>query len=84
MKSATTTAAVVVAVAASAAVFWPIVNVGFFADDWVHFYDIVNEGPGRFWVKNFIGHLQLTRNAIFLLHHALSACTPPPTWAGCW
>ena len=78
MKSATTTAAVVVAVAASAAVFWPIVNVGFFADDWVHFYDIVNEGPGRFWVKNFIGHLQLTRNAIFLLHHALFGLHPAP------
>jgi hypothetical protein len=50
--------------------FRGVVGVAFHFDDYLHLYDIVNLGPGLFCLVNHGGHLQLTRNAVYVLLHA--------------
>ncbi len=47
-------------------VYHPITRVFFFADDFVHFTEIVNEGPLVFLLKPFGGQAFLARNLVYL------------------
>jgi hypothetical protein len=55
-----------VAVALAAWVYWPLTQVYFFADDFVHLAELENNGVLRFLLSPFGGHNFLVRNLIFL------------------
>jgi hypothetical protein len=57
---------VLVSVALAAWVYWPLLDVYFYADDFVHLADLEDEGVLRFLVTPFSGHNFLVRNLIFL------------------
>jgi hypothetical protein len=51
------------------AAFWiwhPLLGAFFYADDFIHLFDLVTVGPVRFLTQIWGGHLYLVRNGIFL------------------
>jgi hypothetical protein len=56
-----------------------VIGVAFHGDDYLHLYDLVNLGPLRFVVTNFGGHLQLTRNVVYVLLWAFFGPWPVPS-----
>src|SRR5262245_2705527 len=68
----------VVPVALAAAVYWPITANYFFADDFLHLYQVVNDPLAKLLVTPFGGHLYTVRNFAFtLLYHLFG---PEPRW----
>ena len=51
-------------VAMSAVVYYPITRNYFFSDDFLHFWQIVNDGVGHFILRMHGGHMYLARNVI--------------------
>ena len=71
----------VVPVALAAVVYWPITANYFFADDFLHLYQVVNEPLTKLLVTPFGGHLYTVRNLAFtLLYHLFG---PEPRWYFC-
>lgn len=61
----------------SAVAFRAIVGVAFHDDDYLHLYDLVNLGPGQFFLTTFGGHLQFARNAVYIaLYQAFGVDAP--------
>lgn len=69
---------VLVPLAATAWVYHPITRVFFFADDFVHLTDIVNESLPVFLLRPFGGQAFLTRNLVFWASY--QAFGPDPVW----
>jgi hypothetical protein len=69
---------VLVPLAATAWVYHPITRVFFFADDFVHLTEIVNESLPVFLLRPFGGQAFLTRNLIFWASY--QAFGPDPVW----
>jgi hypothetical protein len=69
---------VLVPLALTAWVYHRITHVFFFADDFVHFTEIVNDGPLVFLVKPFGGQAFLGRNLVYLgLYHVFGVDPVP-------
>jgi hypothetical protein len=65
----------------SAAVFYPVTGNYFFSDDFLHFWQIVNDGVGRFLLRMHGGHMYLTRNLLlFGFYNAFGLRAAPYFW----
>jgi len=64
--------------AAAATMWWPLTHNFFFADDFLHLFDVLTLPRGRFLTQVFGGHLYVVRNAIFLLMFRLFGPDPRP------
>src|SRR5262245_3906022 len=71
----------VVPVALAAAVYWPITANYFFADDFLHLYQVDNEPLAKLLVTPFGGHLYTVSNLAFTLLYRLFG--PEPRWYFC-
>jgi len=69
------------AIAATAAVYWPLPRVYFWADDFVCLLAIKDQGFVRFVLQRFGGHILLVRNLIFYVTYALVGLHPAPYYA---
>lgn len=67
---------VLLPLAVSARVYYPITRTFFFADDFVHLTDLVNESPLVFLLKPFGGNAFLVRNLVFLGSYHLFGVDP--------
>jgi len=76
-----TTILALLAVGAAAAVYWPLLRVYFFADDFVCLLAIEDQGFARFVLQVFGGHILLVRNLVFYLSAALFGFRPEPYYA---
>ncbi len=64
-------ALLILALALPALVYVPITRNYFNSDDFLHLYRIVNGSLAQFLLNMHGGHLLMTRNALFVLSHAL-------------
>jgi len=69
---------VLVPLGLTAWVYHRITHVFFFADDFVHFTELVNDGPLVFLVKPFGGQAFLGRNLVYLALYHLFGVDPVP------
>ncbi|HJQ84545.1 MAG TPA: hypothetical protein VKA21_10740, partial [Candidatus Binatia bacterium] len=72
------TLTVLAPVAAALLVYLPVVRNYFYADDFILFYDLANEGPLAFVLTPYGGHLQVARNLVFLASVRLFGTEPAP------
>jgi hypothetical protein len=59
-------------------IYRPILRNYFYADDFILFYDLANEGPLGFALTPYGGHLQLARNVVFLVSARVFGTDPVP------
>jgi hypothetical protein len=64
--------------AAAATMWWPLTRNFFFADDFLHLFDLLTLPRRRFLTQVFGGHLYVVRNAIFLLMYHWFGPDPRP------
>lgn len=55
---------------------WPILRNGFYADDYLHLFELASFGPGEFVVSPYGGHMYLVRNAVFYLSYLAFGMEP--------
>ena len=55
---------------------WPILRNDFFADDYLHLFELANFGPVDFIVSPYAGQMYLARNAVFYLSYLAFGMRP--------
>ena len=65
-------------------VWWPVTATYFHHDDFLNLYELVNWPTSEFLTRMRGGHLLVTRNVIFLLHHWLSGTRPELYMGAVW
>lgn len=68
----------------SAAVYRPLLDVYFNADDFLNLFYIVNKPPAEYLLRPHGGHLLLTRNALFYLFFQVFGPQPQPYFWAVW
>jgi hypothetical protein len=59
-------------------VHYPVLAAGFYADDYLNFYDLIHNGPLEFIVRIHGGHSLVVRNSLFYLFYQLFGLEPSP------
>ncbi|MGH9643719.1 MAG: hypothetical protein ACRD3Q_15015 [Terriglobales bacterium] len=62
----------------TALVFYPVTKNYFYSDDFLHFWQIVNDSAGRFLLRMHGDHMYLTRNLVTLLLYKLVGMRAAP------
>ncbi|HXC52132.1 MAG TPA: hypothetical protein VN634_14695 [Candidatus Limnocylindrales bacterium] len=66
------------AVGAAGLVYYPVVNIWFFSDDFVHLIQIIEHSFFHFIMSLFGGHMYITRNVVFWLSWHAFGLNPVP------
>jgi hypothetical protein len=80
----TTLACALVPLVLAAAVLRPVLGRTFYKDDYLHLYQLRDSGALEFLLTPHAGHIYLTRNAVFLVCHALFGLDGEGYYALAW